>query len=125
MTDRFGNTGAMAKLDTTQWIMIWAIIVPAVLVIIGIIGGIIKHFWLKKQNGEQIAGKIRSEVIASEINKFLLDGASYRAELLISHLSRSFPKQSIIDQLIKMEKEGTITWGGGPMKPDAKVRLVK
>jgi len=119
LADRFGNTGAMAKLDTTQWIMIWGmIIVPPVLVII-------KHFWLKKQNGEQIAGKIRSEVIASEINKFLLDGVSYRAELLISHLSRSFPKQSVIDQLIKMEKEGTITWGGGPMKPDAKVRLVK
>jgi len=122
LADRFGNTGAMAKLDTTQWIMIWGIIVPAVLVIIG---GIIKHFWPKKQNGEQIAGKIRSEVIASEINKFLLGGVSYRAELLISHLSRSFPKQSVIDQLIKMEKEGTITWGGGPMKPDVKVHLVK
>ena len=111
----------MAKLDTTQWIMICGIIPPVLL----IIGGIIKHFWFKKQNGERIEGKIRSEVIASEINKLLLDGVSYRAELLISHLALSFPKKSVIAQLTKMEKEGKITWGGGPMKIDAKVRLVK
>jgi hypothetical protein len=112
----------LAKLTTGHWIAIWAIIVP---VVITIGGGVIKYYWPKKQNGKQIVGEIRSEVIASEINKLLLDGVWYRAKLLISYLSKSFPKQSVIDQLIKMEKEGTITWGGGSMKPDAKVRLVK
>jgi len=111
----------LAELSPGDWIAICSVIVAA----IGILVVIILHFWPKKQNGEQIAREIRSEVIASEINKLLLGGVWYRAELLISHLSRSFPKQSVIDQLIKMEKEGTITWGGGPMKPDAKVRLVK
>ncbi len=111
----------LVELSTGEWIGVWSVIVAA----IGILVGIILHFWPKKQNDEPMAGEIRSEVIASELNKFLLDGAWYRAQLLISHLSRSFPKQSVIDQLIKMEKEGTITWGGGPMKPDAKVRLVK
>lgn len=111
----------LAELSTSEWIQVFGVIV----VVIGILVGIILHFWPNKQNGEQMAGEIRSEIIANEINKFLLGGVSYRAELLISHLSRSFPKQSVIDRLIKMEKEGTITWGGGPMKHDAKVRLVK
>ena len=121
MADRFGNTWAMAKLDTTQWIMICGIIPPVLL----IIGGIIKHFWLKKQNGEQIAGKIRSEVICNEINKLLMNGTWYQAGLLVSHLSKSFPKDSVVEQLSKMEKDGKLTWGGGPMKDDSKVKLVK
>ena len=122
LTDRFGNTGAMAKLDTTQWIMTLGIIVPAVLVIIG---GIIKHLWLKKQNGKQIAGIIRSEVICNEINKLLMNGTWSRVDHLISHLSKSFPKDSVVEQLSKMEKDGKLTWGGGPMKDDSKVKLVK
>ena len=69
--------------------------------------------------------KIRSEVISNEIVSLLLGGNWYRAELLISHLSRSFPERSVVDQLTKMEKEGAITWGDGPMKADSKVRLAK
>ncbi|MHC4396010.1 MAG: hypothetical protein ACYS1A_10190 [Planctomycetota bacterium] len=115
------GTDMLAKLTTANWIAILSVIVTA----IGVLVVIILHFCPKKQNGEQIAREIRSENIASEINNLLLGGVWYRAKLLISHLSQSFPKQSVIDQLIKMEKEGTITWGGGPMKPDAQVRLVK
>jgi hypothetical protein len=108
LADRFGNTGAMANLDTTQWIMILGIIVPSVLLIIG---GII--------------GKIRSEVICNEINKLLMNGTWYQAGLLVSHLSKSFPKDSVVEQLSKMEKDGKLTWGGGPMKDDSKLKLVK
>ena len=58
----------MAELSTSEWIQVCSVIVVA----IGILVGIILHFWPKKQNGEQMAGEIRSEVIASDINKFLL-----------------------------------------------------
>lgn len=78
-----------------------------------------------EENSNQTTRRIRSEVICNEVNKLLLNGTWHRANLLISHLSKSFPKRSVVNQLTKMENDGLITWGDGPMKPDSKVHLVK
>jgi hypothetical protein len=79
----------------------------------------------KDENKNSSEEKIRGEVVRNEIHRFLTGGVWYQAALLISHLSKSFPKQSIVNELVKMEKEGIITWGGGTMKDDSKVQLVK
>jgi hypothetical protein len=78
----------------------------------------------EENNGSEADERIRSEVIRNEINQLLLGGIWYRAELLIGHMSKSFPEKSVKNAITKMEKEGKITWGGGPLNPDSKISLI-
>lgn len=65
-----------------------------------------------------------ARVIRNEIINYLRP-SWLRAKLLITELSKSFPKHSVVDELHRMKEDGLVSWDSESIEDNTRVGLTK
>jgi hypothetical protein len=77
-----------------------------------------------KDMTDQSEIQLMARVIRNEIIKYLRP-SWLRSKLLITELSQSFPKHSVVDELHRMKEDGLVSWGSESLEDNPRVSLTK
>jgi len=78
----------------------------------------------QKEITDQTEVQLMARVIRNEIIKYLRP-SWLRSKLLITELSKSFPKHSVVDELHRMKEDGLVRWDSESLEDNPRVSLTK